>query len=303
MSVGAKMIAAHDEILLTCSFCCRLTSVCRRATSAECTVSEWMRRAGEPDELARQLVDHPAEHGVEHSLRAEREQLRVLREATPHRTHVGRLRVPDRDQEVGPREQVQLACASPAGCRSRRGCGASPPGGRPRRWRCRSGSWSSPLRTSARIAGAREDRAPGWDARRCATGRRSACEDASCGRRGARTIVCHGRHRLRSPAPQEKARRLGEYTPDGCLVPPAPRASGAGAAARLLLPELQLLSERLRQLEHLPRRDAHPLHDARPGTTVTALPSASVAACGGRARETKSITKTSGVCQTFAKSA
>ena len=158
MSVGAKMIAAHDEILLTCSFCCRLTSVCRRATSAECTVSEWMRRAGEPDELARQLVDHPAEHGVEHSLRAEREQLRVLLEATPHRTHVGRLRVPDRDQEVGPREQVQLACASPAGCRSRRGCGASPPGGRPRRWRCRSGSWSSPLRTGARIAGAREDR-------------------------------------------------------------------------------------------------------------------------------------------------
>ena len=114
MSVGAKMIAAHDEILLTCSFCCRLTSVYRRPTSAECTVSEWMRRAGEPDELARQLVDaprqgivvgvaelvvdvvldarddrlvlvdHPVEHGVPHSLRAEREQLRVLLEATPH---------------------------------------------------------------------------------------------------------------------------------------------------------------------------------------------------------------------------
>ena len=166
MSVGARIIAAHDEILLTCSFCCRLTSVCRRATSAECTVSEWMRRAGEPDELALVLVDHPAEHGVEHSLRAEREQLRVLLEATPHRTHVGRLRVPDRDQEVGPREQVQLACASPAGCRSRRGCGASPPGGRPRRWRCRSGSWSSPLRTGARVGCAPMRHGPALSVRR-----------------------------------------------------------------------------------------------------------------------------------------
>jgi hypothetical protein len=40
----------------------------------------------------------------------------------------------------------------------------------------------------------------------------------------------------------------------------------------------------------------------RPGTTVTGAPSASTP-CGGRTSETKSITNTSGVCHTLAKSA
>jgi hypothetical protein len=109
MSVGAKMIAAHDEIFFTCSFC-RFTSVWRRATSAvhrERLVEhgaepvdalgdadrvilhvpqaplqldvdvvdvvalqplddpdERVGRAGEPDELAGQLVDAPRERVV-----------------------------------------------------------------------------------------------------------------------------------------------------------------------------------------------------------------------------------------------